>query len=91
MQCCYICTAQAEVISVDGKRGSKFDLKTQAEADALGRRIAQASLQVQPHTTWLICMDDASVLIAVIKLPTLPTDVVKCTAYLHTNRIITVF
>lgn len=41
--------AQAEVTRVDGEQGQKFDLKAQVDADALARRISDATWQV-----WLI-------------------------------------
>ena len=37
---------QAHVIHVDGRKAQKLDLKTEAEAQALAKRIAEACLQV---------------------------------------------
>lgn len=37
---------QAELISVDGGKARKFDVKAEGDANALGKRISEASLQV---------------------------------------------
>ena len=41
---------QAELISVDGGRVKKFDVKAETDANALGKRISEATLQV-----WQFC------------------------------------
>ena len=38
---------QAELISVDGNKAKKFDVKTEDDASALGKRVSEATLQVQ--------------------------------------------
>lgn len=38
---------QAELISVDGNRVKKFDVKAENDASALGKRVSEATLQVQ--------------------------------------------
>ena len=40
---------QAELISVDGERIKKFDVKVEGDAHALGKRISAATLQVWQH------------------------------------------
>lgn len=40
---------QAELVSVDGERMKKFDVKAEGNAHALGKRISAATLQVWEH------------------------------------------
>lgn len=40
---------QAELVSVDGERIKKFDVKAEGDALALGKRISGATLQVWQH------------------------------------------
>lgn len=47
---CQQCTPaalQAELISVDGNRVKKFDVKAEDDASALGKRVSEATLQVR--------------------------------------------
>ena len=44
-----LAVTQAELVSVDGDRVKKFDVKAEADASALGKRISEATLQVWQH------------------------------------------